>query len=143
MRGMSQADPRSVLEASQAVAVVGCSATPSKAAHRIPSWLQAAGYDVQPVNPSAVGSQILGVDVLASLADLPAPPDLVVVFRPSEDAAEVTRQAIAAGAKAVWLQLGITSAEAEELADEAGVDFVQDRCAGVDAQTFGIRKQAA
>jgi predicted CoA-binding protein len=141
--GMAQADPRTVLESAQTVAVVGCSTNPAKAAHRIPSWLQAAGFTVWPVNPTAVKAEILGQPVVGSLADLTEPPDLVVVFRPSDEAADVTRQAIAAGAGAVWLQLGITSTEAQRLAADAGIPFIQDRCTGVDAHAFGIRKQAA
>ncbi|CAN5148779.1 CoA-binding protein [soil metagenome] len=137
---MAQADPRHVLDAAQTVAVVGCSTNPAKAAHRIPSWLQAAGFTIQPVHPSA--EEILGVPAVASLADLTDAPDLVVVFRPPAEAADVTRQAIDAGAGAVWLQLGITSAKAERIAADAGIDFVQDRCSGVDAETFGIRKPA-
>jgi predicted CoA-binding protein len=135
---MAQADPRSVLEGAQTVAIVGCSTNPSKVAHRVPSWLQASGFTLLPVHPTA--SEILGAPAVARLADLDVTPDLVVVFRPAEEAADVTRQAVEAGAKAVWLQLGIRSAGAEQLATEAGVAFVQDRCAGVDAETFGIDK---
>lgn len=137
---MAHADPRSVLQAAQTVAVVGCSTNPGKAAHRIPSWLQAAGYTVLPVHPTA--DEILGAPAVPRLADLDGAPDLVVVFRPSDEAADVTRQAIEVGAKAVWLQLGITSDEAARLAEDAGIDFVENRCSGVDAQAFGIDKRA-
>ncbi len=65
------------------------------------------------------------------------------MFRPSDEAADVTRQAIAAGARGVWLQLGITSDEARALAEEAGIDYVEDRCSGVDAETWGINKEAS
>ncbi|WP_370325520.1 CoA-binding protein [Euzebya sp.] len=137
---MAQADPRTVLEDADVVAVVGCSTNPAKAAHRIPAWLQGMGYDVRPVHPSA--TEILGVPAMPTLADLDVAPDLVVVFRPSTEAPDVTRQAVEAGAGAVWLQLGIRSAEAEAIADQAGIAFVQDRCSGVDARTFGIDKTA-
>jgi uncharacterized protein len=136
---MPLADPRHVLPDAQTVAVVGCSSDPSKAAHRIPSQLMDAGYDVWPVNPNA--SEILGRPAVPALDELVEVPDLVVVFRPPAEAAEVTRQAAAVGAGAVWLQLGITSPEAEQVAADAGMAFVQDRCSGVDVRSFGISKR--
>ena len=130
---------REILEAADVIAVVGCSTNPAKAAHRIPAWLQEMGYDVRPVHPTA--EEILDVPAVPLLSDLDVRPDLVVVFRPSEEAADVTRGAIDVGADAVWLQLGITSEEAAALAADAGIGFVQDRCSGVDARSFGIDKQ--
>lgn len=138
---MPQADPERLLRDSPVVAVVGCSTNPAKAAHRIPAWLQSRGFTIHPVHPSA--EEILGRPGHRSLADIGHPVDLVVVFRPSEEAAEVTAAAIAAGAGGVWLQQGIRSAEAERLAADAGIAFVQDRCSGVDAETFGVEHQAA
>ncbi len=134
-------DPKAVLEASQTVAVVGCSTDPGKAAHRIPATLQRHGFTVWPVNPSA--TTILGQPCVPTLADLPAAPDLVVVFRPAAEAADVTRQAVQAGAGAVWLQLGIVSESAGRLAAAAGIDYVQNRCTAVDVGAFGIRKDAS
>ena len=130
-------DPRGVLEAARTVAVVGCSTDPSKAAHRIPAQMQEAGYRIVPVHPSA--DEILGERAYPRLADVPGAIDLVNVFRPAAEAPGVVKQAIAVGAPAVWLQLGITSAEAARLAHEAGLAYVQDRCAGVDVARFGIR----
>jgi uncharacterized protein len=138
---MPQADPRQVLEAATTVAVVGCSADPSKDAHRIPSMLMDMGFDVHPVNPHR--SEILGMRSAPMLEELVTVPDLVIVFRPSEEAADVTRDAVAVGASAVWLQQGIVSEDAERIAAEAGIAFVQDRCSGVDAQRFGITKAGA
>lgn len=138
---MARTDPRDVLSSAETVAVVGCSSDPAKAAHFIPARLQDRGFDIWPVNPSA--EEILGVPAVPTLADLEESPDLVVVFRPPQEAAAVTRQAIEVGAGAVWLQLGITSAEAEQLADDAGIPFVQDRCSGVDANAFGIDKTSS
>lgn len=139
LRHMVIADPRAVLEAADTVAVVGCSTRPYKAAHGIPRMLQDLGFRVIPVHLTA--SEILGEKAYASLEAVPEPVDLVVVFRPSHEAAGVTRQAIAVGAKAVWLQMGIVSADAEAMAEAAGISFVQDRCSGVDARTFGIDKR--
>lgn len=134
-------DARTVLEAARRIAVVGCSADPAKAAHRIPAWLQVVGYQVVPVNPHA--ERILGEQAYPSLADVRDPVDLVVVFRPADEAPGIVRSAIAARAGGVWLQLGIRSEEARQLAEEAGLAFVQDRCSGVDAETWAIDKTAA
>lgn len=134
---MAVTDPVALLERSRTVAVVGCSTNPGKDAHRIPSWLQDLGFDIHPVHPTA--EEILGRPAVATLADLEVTPDLVVVFRPPAEADDVTRQAIEAGAAGVWLQLGITSAEARARASAAGIDYVEDACSGVVARRSGIR----
>lgn len=131
-------DPREVLERAGTVAVVGCSTNPSKAAHRIPRDLQAAGYRVIPVHPSA--DEILGERVYRSLTELSEPVDLVDVFRPAVEAPGIARQAVQIGAKALWLQLGIRSPEARAIATEAGLEYVEDRCTGADRRWFGITK---
>lgn len=130
-------DPRAILTAARTVAVVGCSTHPGKAAHSIPRALQAAGFRILPVHPTA--DEILGVPAHARLADLDEPVDLVVVFRPSAQAAGVVRQAADIGAGAVWLQQGIRSEEGRAIAREAGMGYVEDRCSGVDAMRWGIR----
>src|SRR6185312_1745608 len=88
--------------------------------------MQRYGWRIIPVNPTA--DELFGEPVYRSLADIPHPVDLVDVFRPAEDAVQVVREAVAIGAAAVWLQLGIVSAQARQLAQEAGVDYVEDRC---------------
>src|SRR4051794_18657347 len=118
------ADIRDILERSTTVAVVGFSTNPAKTAHRIPAITKAAGYRVIPVHPSA--DEILGEKAYRRLADVPVPIDLVNVFRPSADAAAVVHEAIAVGAKAIWLQTGITSAEGRAAAEAAGIDYVED-----------------
>jgi predicted CoA-binding protein len=112
------------------IAVVGLSDDPSRPSHGIASYLIAHGYDVVPVNPTH--QSVLGRKCCAKLADVPGLVDVVNVFRRSEFCADVTREAIAAGAKGVWLQSGIRNDEARELAQEAGIDFVQDRCVMVE-----------
>ncbi len=131
-------DPRAILEQAGTVAVVGCSTNPGKAAHRIPQQLQEAGYRIIPVHPSA--DEILGERVYRSLADIPEHVDLVDVFRPAPEAPGIARQAVQMGADALWLQLGIRSQEAREIAREAGLDYVEDRCTGADARWYGITK---
>ncbi|MEO6942997.1 MAG: CoA-binding protein [Terrimesophilobacter sp.] len=127
-----------LLEASTTIAVVGASANEKKAANRIPRWLMKAGFTVIPVNPKA--DEILGQKVYRSLAEIPVPVDIVDVFRPSEEAAGVAEQAAAIGAKTLWLQLEITSAEARAVAEAAGMNFVEDTCLGVVVNELGITK---
>ncbi|MGH2778204.1 MAG: CoA-binding protein, partial [Actinomycetota bacterium] len=103
-------DTRAVLEKYSVVAVVGISTDPSKAAHRIPQRLKRAGFKIIPVNPAA--DEVLGEKAYPTLADIPERVDIVDVFRPSEEAAGIAREAVEIGAKALWLQIGVTSDEA-------------------------------
>lgn len=112
------------------VAVVGLSNDPYKASHGVAAYLRSAGYEIIPVNPNH--DEVLGERCYPSLRSVPGPIDVVDVFRRPEHCADVVRDAIAVGAKGVWLQQGIESAEAERLAREARIDFVQDRCLKVE-----------
>jgi len=134
---MSAEEARRLLETARVIAVVGCSANPSKAAHRIPAELQQRGYEVIPVNPNH--EELLGERCYSSLADVPGPIDLVDVFRPAAEAPGVAREAVEVGAGALWLQLGIRSEEARRTAEDAGLAYVEDRCTGADARAFGLR----
>lgn len=125
-------DPVEVLRDSKRIAVVGASATPGKDAHDIPRRVLDMGYDVVPVNPR--GGDLWGRTVYRTLAEVPRPIDLVNVFRPADEAPSVAAQAIAADAKAIWLQTGIVSAEAERIARQAGLRYVQDACISVVAR---------
>lgn len=133
------ADPREVLELSRTIAVVGLSTSPEKAAHQIPRQLQEAGFRIIPVHPSA--EEILGERAYRRLGDIPEPIDAVEVFRPADEAPGVAREAVAAGAKALWLQLGIASEEARRIAEGAGLDYVEDRCMGVEQRRYEITKR--
>ena len=135
------ADPRTILDGATTVAVVGMSQNESKAAFGVPAGLQSAGYRIIPVNPAA--DEILGEKAYATLADVPEPIDVVEVFRPAAEAPDIVRQAVAAGAKAVWLQKGLVSSEARAIAEEAGIDYVEDLCMGVERARYGIVPGAA
>ncbi len=119
---------RTIYADTKTIAVVGASANEEKAAHTIPRYLQRQGYRVIPVNPR--GGEILGEKVYEKLADVPEPIDIVDVFRPSEETPAVARDAVAVGAKVLWLQEGISSEEAERIATEGGLDVVMDLCLG-------------
>jgi hypothetical protein len=118
------------------IAVVGASADPSKPAHQIPRYLQSQGYRILPVNPH--GGELFGEPVARSLAEIDGLVDVVDVFRPAEEALEIARQAIAIGAKVLWLQLGIESEEARRLAEAAGLTVVMNRCMGAAHGELGL-----
>jgi predicted CoA-binding protein len=132
--------PEAVLSASRTVAVVGASGTPGKPACEVPQELLAAGWEVIPVNPAY--DELYGRRCYPDLAAV-GPVDLVDVFRPPAEAAAVADAAVAAGARALWLQLGITSAPARAAADAAGIAYVEDECTAVVARRPGVRPPAA
>jgi uncharacterized protein len=127
-----------ILEDVSTIAVVGASRNPSKAAGGVPLYLKEIGFRVIPVNPNA--AELYGVKAYSSLLEIDEAVDVVQVFRPSEEAPEIARQAARIGARALWLQLGITSAEARRIAVEAGLAYVEDRCMAVENDDLGIRK---
>ena len=129
-----------ILADSAVIAVVGASRDPRKAAHRVPAEMQRYGWRIIPVNPTV--EELFGEKSYPSLADIPHPVDLVDVFRPAEDAVEVVREAVSIGAPAVWLQLGIVSAEARRIAEEAGIDYVEDRCLAVERAIGGLSRRS-
>ena len=119
------------------ITVVGASAAAAKAAHSVPAHMQRHGWRIIPVNPHA--DQILGEQVYRRLGDIPEQIGLVDVFRPPWQAPDIARQAVAAGATALWLQLGIESAEARTIAEGAGLLYVEDRCLVIEQRRLGLR----
>jgi uncharacterized protein len=119
-----------ILAESTVIAVVGASREPWKPSHSVPLQMLRHGWRIIPVNPFA--DEIFGIPAVKALAEIDEPVDLVNVFRPSRDAVEIVRQAVAIKAPAVWLQSGIVSAEARKVATEAGLDYVEDRCVAVE-----------
>jgi len=117
---------REILARYRTIAVVGCSKDPSKDAHTVPAYMQAHGYRIIPVNPTA--DEILGEKAYTSLADVREPYDLVEIFRPSADVPPHVDMAIRGPAQAIWMQLGIRHDEAARKAEAAGKTVVQDRC---------------
>jgi len=121
--------PREILENSVTIAVVGASRHEEKAAYAVPLQLMLHGWRVIPVNPYA--TTIWGERCYPRLDQVLESIDLVNVFRPSFQAADVVAQAVEIGVRAVWLQQGIVSAEGRRLAEAAGIDYVEDRCIAV------------
>jgi uncharacterized protein len=123
-------DIRFALEQTQTWAVVGCSPDPYRDSNRIAALLQSRGFRVIPVNPNA--DEILGERCVASVHDIDEPVDVVDIFRRSSEAGAHVDEAIAIGAKAVWLQLGVIDPAAAERARAAGLRVVMDRCPAIE-----------
>ena len=118
------------------ITVVGASRHMEKAAHYVPAHMQQHGWRIIPVNPFA--DTILGEPVYRRLADVPGVVGLVDVFRPSGQTPDIARQAVAAGATALWLQLRIASAEARAIAEQAGLLYVENRCLIIEQRRLGL-----
>jgi hypothetical protein len=127
---------REILAGFDHITVVGLSRDPNKTAHSIPARMQQLGYRITPVNPYI--DEVLGERSYPTLAEAPHPLDVVEVFRPSREAPELARQAVAAGAHAFWLQQGLRSAEARRICTQAGLLYVEDHCMAVDYIRLGI-----
>ena len=119
-----------ILRETKTIALVGASPRPERPSHAVMRYLLAAGYRVVPVRPADC-DEILGVPCVQSLAEIDEPIDLVDVFRRSEFTPQVAREAVAAGAKALWLQLGVVSPEARRIAEDAGLEYVEDECTAI------------
>lgn len=117
---------RLIFADARTIAVVGLSSDPSRPSNRVSAYLQRAGYRIVPVNPNE--SEVLGEAALPSLADVADPIDVVDVFRRPEFTPDVARDAVAVGAKALWLQLGIANEEAARIASDGGLTVIMDAC---------------
>jgi predicted CoA-binding protein len=122
--------PAEILRDARTIALVGASPRPERPSNSVMAYLLGQGYDVIPVRPMGP-REILGRRRVASLAEIEGPIDLVDVFRRAEFCPDVAREAVAVGAGALWLQLGIVSAEASAIAEAAGLDYVEDECTAI------------
>ncbi|HEV2712499.1 MAG TPA: CoA-binding protein [Gaiellaceae bacterium] len=128
--------PEQILREAKTIALVGASPNPSRPSHGVMRYLLAQGYRVIPVRPLSC-SEVLGIPCVASVTDIDEPIDLVDVFRREDAVAGHAREAVEAGAKAFWLQLGLRSPEARRIATEAGLDYVEDRCTAIVHRNLG------
>lgn len=119
---------RAILERVRVVAMLGASTTPIRPSYFVMKYLQSKGFRVIPVNPARAGATLLGERVLASLTDIGGPVDMVDIFRKPEAAGQATDEAIAIGAKVVWMQLGVRDDAAAARAERAGLSVVMNRC---------------
>ena len=124
----SDAYLRGILKDTKTVAMVGASPHWNRPSYFVMKYLQAKGFRVVPVNPVAVGQEILGETVYGSIADVPIPVDMVDIFRNSEAAGPIADEAVAKGATSVWMQIGVRNDAAAERAEAAGLRVVMNRC---------------
>jgi predicted CoA-binding protein len=141
---MTDAELRELLRQTRTIAVVGLSANPDRPSNQVGWYLHHQGYRLFGVNPRCTVPEVFGVPILPSLDEVPEPVDIVDVFRRPEYTPEVATQAVAVGARVLWLQAGIRSAEARAIAEAGGLVYVEDRCLKVDhARLPGRRIGAA
>jgi predicted CoA-binding protein len=134
----SDEDIAEMLQSARTIAMVGASDRPDRAAFHVMEFLQDQGYRVFPVNPRITGEHVHGEYVWRELAQIGEPIDIVDIFRNSSEAGVVVDEAIAVGAKAVWMQLGVIDVEAAGRAEAAGVKVVMDRCPKIEFARLGL-----
>jgi predicted CoA-binding protein len=129
---------RDILVSVRTIAVVGASPRRERPSHRVMAYLQRRGYRTIPVNPNVAGGKIHGETVYARLADVSEPIDMVDVFRRTEMAGGVVDEAIAAGAKVVWMQLGVRDDDVAGRAEAHGLEVVMNRCPAIEIPRLGL-----
>jgi predicted CoA-binding protein len=134
-------DLAALLASARTIAVVGASDRPDRPSYGVMQFLSERGWRVLPVNPRITGERIVGEYVWHDLGQIGEPIDIVDIFRRPEEAGEAVDQAIAASAKAVWMQLGVINEEAAARAEAAGLQVVMDRCIKLDAARLDVQPQ--
>ncbi|HTC83805.1 MAG TPA: CoA-binding protein [Rhizomicrobium sp.] len=131
---------KSILRSVKTIAMVGASGNDIRPSYFAMMYLLNKGYKIIPVNPGMVGQTILGQQVYASLKDVPAPVDMVDIFRETQYAPDIAREVVAEkdrlGIKVLWMQLGVISPEAEQIGKEAGLTVVMNRCPKIEHGRF-------
>jgi len=124
-----------VLQTYRTIAVVGLNSDPDRPSHWVSDYMRHQGYRIIPVNPDE--TEVFGQKAYPDLESVPEPIDFVDVFRRPQFCAEIARQAVAKGAKVLWLQSGIRSPEARAIAEQAGLTYIEDRCVMVEHRSLG------
>ena len=136
-------DIKKILLKNKTIAMIGVSKDTSKPSTIVMKYMQKYGFKVIPVNPKAKGEKILGEKVFGKLGEIKIPIDMVDVFRPSKEALEIAKDTVKIGAKVLWLQLGISSNEAKEVAESNNIDYVENRCTKMEYQKIFLKKSQA
>lgn len=131
-------DIADLLTQTRTIALVGISDRPDRPSYRVMAFLQEHGYRVLPVNPQIAGEHVHGEFVWATLADIGVPIDMVDIFRRSDAAGDAVDDAIAAGARSIWMQIGVINHDAAARAEAAGLTVVMDRCPAIEIPRLGI-----
>jgi predicted CoA-binding protein len=126
LKGDVVTDPESIVREARTIAVVGASNDTEKESHEVAEYLKEQGYRIIPVNPGE--EEVLGERAYDTVDEIPEQVDVVDVFLPPEKTPEIAEDAVQAGAKVLWLQLGITNPDARRIAEEGGLTFIEDRC---------------
>lgn len=134
---------RDVLTSTKRIALVGASDRPERPSYYVMKYLLDQGYEVVPVSPKLAGKTLLGQTAYGSLAEVPGKVDMVDVFRNAEAAWGVAQEAIAIGAKTLWLQMGVVNEQAAVLAQDAGMTVIMDRCPKMEIPRLGLTKPTA
>ncbi|WJV52701.1 CoA-binding protein [Prodigiosinella aquatilis] len=137
---MKDHDIELVLKTVKTIALVGASHKTTRPSYGVMAYLLGQGYQVIPVNPILSGQELLGQPVYASLDEIPQPVDMVDVFRQSEAAYEIVKEAIAIRANVLWLQIGVINEQAAILAQDAGMTVIMDRCPKIEIPRLGLEK---
>lgn len=137
---MKPSDIENILKTTRTIALVGASDKPDRPSYRVMDYLLKQGYEVIPVSPKVAGKTLLGQQGYATLAEVPKKIDMVDVFRNSEAAWGVAQDAIAVGAKTLWMQLGVINEQAAVLAQNAGLSVVMDKCPAIEIPRLGLAK---
>ena len=130
----------SILRSTKTIAMVGASGNDMRPSYFAMMYLLNKGYVIHPINPSMVGKKILGQTVYASLKEVPAPVDMVDIFRSADVAPDIVREALAEkdrlGLKTIWMQLGVINEDAAKMAEDAGLTVIMDRCPKIEHGRF-------
>ena len=133
-------DIAALLAETRTIAMIGASDRPDRPSYGVMAYLQSRGYRVIPVNPQITGEHVHGEYVWRELSQIGEPIDMVDIFRRPQAAGEAVDQAIAAGARSIWMQIGVINEEAAARAEAAGLEVVMDRCPKIEIPRLGIEK---
>ena len=132
---------RRVLTETRTIALIGASAKPERPSHGVMRFLQRQGYRVIPVNPGLAGQKLNGETVYARIADIPERIDMVDIFRNSAYAGAASDEGVAAGARVIWMQLGVSDVAAAKRAEAAGLTVVMNRCPAIEIPRLGLERR--